>query len=300
MKSVYGYIIPPFKVNDFVPVVYTEQDDYYIAEIQDHYIEGFICIEKESYNIKAFSEIEKSAFDIKTKVDRNSPALYVFLTETGHTDINWPHTLYDFHIRSLFNSRYNIYTKLSIAIVLDLVGLRFKIIETLNERLKLTEASYSYPFVGETDFESYSSVHQQAFQEKLKALHLLKKTYNTISWEDLIYLWEDNLYVGKFKISSENFKRDFPGAKSILLDYCSTKTYSKQVSIMEANRLSYQEWLPDIKETPSTESLEIIQDYYQEKRSTDQMTDYHQKLSIAQLRFYTSKFKAISDLCDAD
>lgn len=295
MTSVYGYIIPPFKVNDFVPIVYCDETDYYIAEIKEHCITDFISIDKTEFEIKEFAKDEKQTVDI------GSPALYAFLNDTGHYSLHWPDTLFDFYIKALHSSRYNMYARLSIATVLDLVGLKYKLIENINYGFNIKECGYSYPFIDQEAFERYSFSRKREMQATFEMLEMIsKKHHSYISWEDLIYVWRDYIYIGKFKISSRHFKRDFPDAKLILLNYLSTKNLNQQLTIIRSNRLTFLELIPNARElVANTEPHEVLKDYYMERQSTQRLNEYSQKLSEVELEYYTSQFNSILALGDA-
>ncbi|MDF2188364.1 hypothetical protein [Paraflavitalea sp. CAU 1676] len=295
MKSVYGYINPPFTVNDFVPIVYRENDDYFVAEIKDFKIADFITIDETGFVIEPITWIEN-------KVDINSPALFGFLNDMNVLRADWPNTLFDFYIKSLRRATHNVYTKLSIANLLDLVGLKYKLIEKINGGFSIQEYDYTYPFVDEAPFEPYTDDKKQAVAETIYMLNQLAHQYHLqLTWNDLIYIWKDHVYVGAFKIDSKQFKRDFPEAKSILLDYCTPQSLTEQLKTIKANKETFMEWIPAAKTAlADTHHHEVLKDYYIEKHSPERVSEYGQRLSEVALKHLTNQFNSILAFCNAE
>jgi len=198
MKILYGYVVPPFSVHDFVTVVYIEGDQCFFAQLKQHKILSFEKFDRNEFVLEQTAEF---AYEKK----EGDEGLYCF--KTAHPPVILGEylevisPLIDFIRHNVVND----FALLSIARFLHFTGYRYTLVNQINHHFRSSGIASRYPFIEEEQFLPAGNHNIHVLQTIDFYKHLVVIYEDVLQWNQLLYVYNDHVFIGHHKIAYLDF-----------------------------------------------------------------------------------------------
>jgi hypothetical protein len=213
LYKLYGYIISPIDVVDFVPVIFTKGGNYYLAESKDGIINDFVKIEVAEHDTEdniAITYIPKQNIIetniIETRL-KGQNTLYCYQGPDNQTRIGEFSDLTSDLSKLLKQKVCNEFANLSIAKFLGLTGIRFQIIKAINNEYRKRHMNFR---MSEPDIDQFVDIKTlDELDEVIKQTGMQVNLDPDFGWNDLMYIYKNYVLIRDRKIRYKAFKKHY-------------------------------------------------------------------------------------------
>jgi hypothetical protein len=251
MKKIYGYIIPPLAIIDFLPTVYSNGNQKFISEVKDNFITSFEELSDDIPVMFDPVDCEKKEMD---------SAFYFYMSPSGEI-IKGEYEYISIQLAILLKSdSINNFAKLSIASFLNLNGSEKSIVEEIRNNLGINELG----FIAARNYSKEITIEIMPNAEIESKFHecasIIQITNGAISYNDLFYFENDNIFFDVFRCPISDFIDSVHSFREILQMYFTPLSRNVKQAIRIKNKSLYQffwENRIEIKLTSAEEKLEM-------------------------------------------
>jgi hypothetical protein len=227
--EIFGYILPPYSINGFVlPVI---QKKTKLSSFSYYYLD----MEEGKLILISRKDVLKNVKEINNKRPFTNNEIFIYLRENGSIIIGTFDEIFDDLLTLMYGTEINNYAKISLAAFFQYPGKIVKISREINQD----------NFERNLDFRT-SSLNHNLFTslhlEKDKDLESIMETYEElisaipiVSWDDLIYIDEDFIFLKNYKIEIVEFFSLINNANNILKRYFQSKNGTEITRIFIRN-----------------------------------------------------------------
>jgi|GEM_PF-6199710 len=208
--KLYGYVIPPIDVVDFLPLVYTNNDQFYFAESENGIINDFVqfrVAEDAGQNNSAIDYIPGQNI-IKTVItktrSKGQNTLYCYKGPDNQIMIGEFFDLVSYLSSLLVHKDCNEFARLTLARFLGLTGMRFQLIDSINKSYRQKTMNFR---IAEPDIDQF--VELKDFDDLDQVIRQTAELINITAhfdWNDFMYIYKDNVLIADYRMDYDDFK----------------------------------------------------------------------------------------------